>query len=267
MRPRAGRATRPATGRQPPPLSGASRRVAALQRERARAARRAQARAHAHEARSAMSPQHVPPDLRASARRQSRAAVRAAIRFAVRAAGRGHAVGTGDRQERQSCHAQAVRRARTRPQAMLRLGLAGLKRHIRTIGLYNTKARNILATCRHAVEQLRRAGAARSRGARGRCPAWAARPPTSCSTSPLARPTHRRRHACVSGRQPHRPGTRRQSARGRRSTAAGDSAQNSCSDAHHWLMLHGRYVCKARRPECPRCPIARWCEYQDKTPP
>ena len=37
--------------------------------------------------------------------------------------------------------------------------------------------------------------------------------------------------------------------------------------AHHWLILHGRYVCKARAPDCPRCPIARWCEYQHKTPP
>jgi endonuclease-3 len=37
--------------------------------------------------------------------------------------------------------------------------------------------------------------------------------------------------------------------------------------AHHWLILLGRYICKARRPECPRCPIARWCEYEHKTPP
>jgi len=36
--------------------------------------------------------------------------------------------------------------------------------------------------------------------------------------------------------------------------------------AHHWLILHGRYICKARRPECPRCPIQRWCEYPQKTP-
>ena len=35
-------------------------------------------------------------------------------------------------------------------------------------------------------------------------------------------------------------------------------------DAHHWLILHGRYVCKARRPDCPRCPVSRWCEYADK---
>jgi endonuclease-3 len=37
-------------------------------------------------------------------------------------------------------------------------------------------------------------------------------------------------------------------------------------DAHHWLILHGRYVCKARTPECWRCPIAEWCEYRPKTP-
>jgi endonuclease III len=37
--------------------------------------------------------------------------------------------------------------------------------------------------------------------------------------------------------------------------------------AHHWLLLHGRYVCKARTPECPRCPIADLCEFKDKTPP
>jgi endonuclease III len=38
-------------------------------------------------------------------------------------------------------------------------------------------------------------------------------------------------------------------------------------NAHHWLILLGRYTCKARLPACPRCPIARWCEYPDKTPP
>jgi len=38
-------------------------------------------------------------------------------------------------------------------------------------------------------------------------------------------------------------------------------------DAHHWLILHGRYICKARTPECWRCPIAEWCEYRPKTPP
>ena len=38
-------------------------------------------------------------------------------------------------------------------------------------------------------------------------------------------------------------------------------------DAHHWLILLGRYICKARIPQCPRCPISRWCEYEDKTPP
>ena len=38
-------------------------------------------------------------------------------------------------------------------------------------------------------------------------------------------------------------------------------------DAHHWLILHGRYICKARTPECWRCPIADWCEYKPKTPP
>jgi endonuclease III len=38
-------------------------------------------------------------------------------------------------------------------------------------------------------------------------------------------------------------------------------------NAHHWLILHGRYVCKARVPDCPHCSIARWCEYKDKTPP
>jgi endonuclease-3 len=38
-------------------------------------------------------------------------------------------------------------------------------------------------------------------------------------------------------------------------------------DAHHWLILHGRYVCKARAPLCPACPIARWCEFEHKTPP
>ena len=152
------------------------------------------------------------------------------------------------------------------PQAMLKLGLAGLKRHIRTIGLYNAKARNIIATSRHpgraSMAARCRASARRSR----RCPAWDARPPTWCSTLPSAK------HTLAVDTHVFRVANRTGLARGATARAVEDGLlrvipAEFLQHAHHWLILHGRYICKARVPDCPRCPIARWCEYEDKTPP
>jgi endonuclease III len=155
------------------------------------------------------------------------------------------------------------RRAAT-PQAIQKLGLARLKRHIRTIGLYNTKARNILATCRILLERHH-----------GRVPheraALEALPGVGRKTAnvilnvafgepTLAVDTHVFRVANRTGL------ARAKTPRLVEEQLLRVIPSEFMPHAHHWLILHGRYICTARTPDCPHCPIARWCEYPDKTP-
>jgi endonuclease III len=150
------------------------------------------------------------------------------------------------------------------PQAMLRLGSAALKRHIRTIGLYNTKARNILATCRLLVE--RHGGQVpRERAALEELPGVGRKTANivlnvAFGEQTLGVDTHVLRVANRTGLS-HGASPRQVEDELMRIIPA-DFLQH----AHHWLILHGRYVCRARRPECPRCRIARWCEFPHKTP-
>jgi len=147
---------------------------------------------------------------------------------------------------------------------MLALGLAGLKPYIRTIGLYNSKARHILATCRALLEQ--HAGAVPAqRAALESLPGVGRKTAnvvlnTAFGESTIAVDTHifrvARRTGLADGRTP----------RAVEDQLLATTPPAFLRDAHHWLLLHGRYVCKARRPECFRCLIARWCEYPEKTP-
>jgi endonuclease-3 len=151
------------------------------------------------------------------------------------------------------------------PQAMLKLGLAGLKRNIRTIGLYNAKARNIMATSRILVERYggevpRDREALEALAGVGRKTANVVLN-VAFGEHTLAVDTHVFRVANRTGLA--RGATPRAVEDGLLRIIPGEFLQH----AHHWLILHGRYVCKARLPDCPHCPIARWCEYQDKTPP
>jgi endonuclease-3 len=159
---------------------------------------------------------------------------------------------------------ELFRKART-PQAMRKLGLAGLKRHIRTIGLYNTKARNILAACKLLLERY--GGAVpRERAALEGLPGVGRKTANvvlnvAFGEATLAVDTHVFRVANRTGL-----------ARGRTPREVEDELlriipPEFMQHAHHWLILHGRYICKARVPDCPHCPIARWCEYPDKTAP
>ena len=149
------------------------------------------------------------------------------------------------------------------PQAFLRLGEAGLIPYIRTIGLYRTKAKNIIALCRLLVE---------SHG--GKVPddhdALVGLPGVGRKTAnvvlnvafgqpTIAVDTHIFRVANRTGLAPGRD--------------VGEverklvkfTPEEFRHDAHHWLILHGRYVCQARRPNCPQCVIADLCEYRHKT--
>ncbi len=147
---------------------------------------------------------------------------------------------------------------------MLALGEAGLKPYIRTIGLFNTKAANIIRTCailvdRHggAVPQDREAlealpGVGRKSANVVLNTAWGE--PT------IAVDTHIFRVCNRTGLAP-----------GRTPLAVEQKLlrvvpEEFRRDAHHWLILHGRYTCQARRPRCPDCLLADLCEYRSKTP-
>jgi endonuclease-3 len=160
---------------------------------------------------------------------------------------------------------QALFRVAATPQAMLDLGLSGLKRHIRTIGLYNTKARNILATSKLLLE--RHAGQVpRERAALEALPGVGRKTANVLLNVAFGEPT------LAVDTHVFRVANRTGLARGATPRIVEDGLlrvipREFMQHAHHWLILLGRYVCKARVPACPRCPIARWCEYQDKTPP
>ena len=149
------------------------------------------------------------------------------------------------------------------PRAMLTLGEAGLKEHIKTIGLYNNKARNVIAACRILVEQHG-----------GKVPdqrvALEALPGVGRKTAnvilntafglpTIAVDTHIFR---VSNRTGIAPGKNVVEVENRLLKFVPDEFKQ---DAHHWLILHGRYTCIARTPRCGSCIIEDLCEYRHKT--
>ena len=152
----------------------------------------------------------------------------------------------------------------TTPQQMLDLGEDGLKQHIKTIGLFNTKAKNVIAAAQILVDEFG-GEVPKDRERWRRCPALAARPPMSFSTSPSAsRPS---RSTLISSASPTAPALRPgKNPLAGRAKADQDNARPFVTHAHHWLILHGRYICKARLPECWRCPVADLCAYKPKTP-
>ncbi len=148
------------------------------------------------------------------------------------------------------------------PAAMLELGLARLKRHIRTIGLFNSKAKHIIATSRQLVEQ--HGGAVpRARAALEALPGVGRKTANVVLNVAFGEPTiavdtHIFRVANRTGLAP-----------GKTPRAVEDrllevTPAEFARHAHHWLILLGRYVCKARRPNCPQCPVRRWCRFPDK---
>jgi endonuclease III len=150
------------------------------------------------------------------------------------------------------------------PTAILALGAEGLSRYIKSIGLYNGKAKNIIATCqllleRHAGEVPMTREALEELPGVGRKTANVLLN-TAFGQATMAVDTHIFRVANRTGL-----------ARGKTVRAVEDKllkfvAPEFRKDAHHWLILHGRYVCKARIPACPECIIADLCEYRRKTP-
>jgi endonuclease-3 len=150
------------------------------------------------------------------------------------------------------------------PQAILDLGETGLKEYIKTIGLFNSKAKNLIATCRALVTE--HAGAVpRDREALEALPGVGRKTANVVLNTAFGEPT------IAVDTHVFRVANRTGLARGATVRAVEDELVRVTPDdykrnAHHWLILHGRYVCKARKPLCPTCVIADVCEYPDKTP-
>ncbi|HEY6941846.1 endonuclease III [Dokdonella sp.] len=149
------------------------------------------------------------------------------------------------------------------PQAILELGEDGLKRYISTIGLFNAKAKNVIATCRILVDQ--HGGAVpRSREALEALPGVGRKTANVVLNTAFGEPT------IAVDTHIFRVANRTGLARGETVRAVEDTLDRVVpdefrKDAHHWLILHGRYVCKARKPDCPVCAINDLCSYRHKT--
>ena len=148
------------------------------------------------------------------------------------------------------------------PAAMLELGLARLKKHIRTIGLYNSKAKHIIATSRQLLEHHDGAvpcdRAALGKPA-GRRPRRRLVLNTAFGGATIVVDTHIFPRGQSDG--PRAPGATPRAVEDRLMAVTPAEFR---PNAHHWLILLGRYVCKARRPDCPHCPVRRWCRYPNK---
>jgi endonuclease-3 len=149
------------------------------------------------------------------------------------------------------------------PQKILALGEEGLKRYISTIGLFNAKAKNVIALCRLLVDQ--HAGEVpRTREALEALPGVGRKTAnvmlnTAFGEPTIAVDTHIFRVANRTGLAPGKD------VRTVEDKLVKVIPEEFKQDAHHWLILHGRYVCKARKPDCPQCVIRDLCRYKDKT--
>ncbi|ADG14959.1 endonuclease-3 [Paraburkholderia atlantica] len=151
------------------------------------------------------------------------------------------------------------------PQKVFDLGEEGVASYIKTIGLYRTKAKNVIATCRILLDQYG-GEVPEDRAALEGLPGVGRKTAnvilnTAFGHSTIAVDTHIFRVANRTGLAPGKD-VRAVEAALEKFTPA-----EFKKDAHHWLILHGRYVCKARRPECWHCVIEPLCEFRPKTPP
>ncbi len=149
------------------------------------------------------------------------------------------------------------------PAQMVALGLDGLKAHIKTIGLYNNKAKNVIALSEILV-----------RDHAGEVPAdrdaLEALPGVGRKTANVVMNTAFGAETFAVDTHIFRVGNRTGIAPGKTVVAVEKALEKSTPKpfrigAHHWLILHGRYICKARTPECWRCPVADLCRFKPKT--
>ena len=149
------------------------------------------------------------------------------------------------------------------PAAILALGETGLCEYIRTIGLYKSKAKNVIETCRQLIEQHA-----------GEVPAsretLEALPGVGRKTANVVLNTAFGEPTMAVDTHIFRVANRTGLARGKTPLEVERKLLKAVPEeillnAHHWLILHGRYICKARKPDCPACPIADLCAFKPKT--
>ena len=151
------------------------------------------------------------------------------------------------------------------PQKMLALGFERLEGHLKTIGLFRSKARHLMQTCKVLVEQ--HGGVVpRTREALQALPGVGRKTANVILNVAFGEPTmavdtHLFRVANRTGLAPGK--TPLEVELGLLRRIPGEYLVN----AHHWLILHGRYVCQARKPLCWQCAVSRYCEFEPKTPP
>ena len=151
------------------------------------------------------------------------------------------------------------------PQAILDLGEDELRQHISTIGLFNAKAKNVMALCRILVDRYD-GQVPRSREALEALPGVGRKTANVVLNTVFGEPT------IAVDTHIFRVSNRIGLAPGKDVRAVEDALMKVVPEefligAHHWLILHGRYVCKARKPDCPHCVIRDLCRFKDKTPP
>jgi endonuclease III len=151
------------------------------------------------------------------------------------------------------------------PQAILDLGLEKLEDSIKTIGLYRTKARNLMKTCEILVQQFG-GEVPRTREELESLPGVGRKTANvvlnvAFGEETLAVDTHIFRVSNRTGLAPGKTPEQVEQALMKR------VPKEYLADAHHWLILHGRYVCVARTPKCWQCAVIQYCDYKPKTPP
>lgn len=148
------------------------------------------------------------------------------------------------------------------PEAILKLGVNGLAQYIRTIGLYNAKANNIIKTCRILIDEHESA-VPRTRDELEALPGVGRKTANVILNTAFGEPT------IAVDTHIFRVANRTGLAKGKTPLEVEKrlvklTPEEFKKDAHHWLILHGRYTCKARKPLCYDCPIIEWCEFRKK---
>ena len=149
------------------------------------------------------------------------------------------------------------------PEAILALGVEGLEQYIKTIGLYHSKAKNVIETCRLLIER-------HNSVVPDNREALEALPGVGRKTANVVLNTAFRQLAMAVDTHIFRVSNRTGIAPGKNVVEVEKKLlkfvpKDYLLDAHHWLILHGRYVCKARKPQCGSCRIEDLCEYRDKS--
>jgi len=149
------------------------------------------------------------------------------------------------------------------PETILALGEKGLKKYIRTIGLFNSKAKNVISTCQQLIEK-HDSEVPDSREALEALPGVGRKTANVVLNTAFGHPT------MAVDTHIYRVSNRTRLASGRTVLAVEKKLlkvipEQYMIDAHHWLILHGRYTCTARKPKCSECLISDLCEYREKT--